>query len=171
MLHAMGQLTDHLIPVIDVEKSEEKEVMNLSKKNVAGAGTNKRKELHDTTSANNLRDDCINSLEDVSLHAFLVCFDACQEENEPYVNFVVLLKVAVEDDILSYLLQCCQQVLHFLELLVYECLIVGHVCQVWCSSPGAKCPREAPFSQCCILDGSDCWICSKWARPTGFGLF
>lgn len=99
MLHAMGQLTDHLIPAIDVEKLEEEEVMNLSGKNVAGAGTNKRKELHGTVSTEDLSGDWINSSKDVLLHAYLICFEFCQEEEDPYVDFVLFLKAGIDDDI------------------------------------------------------------------------
>ncbi|KAI5069811.1 hypothetical protein GOP47_0016112 [Adiantum capillus-veneris] len=98
-LHALGQLTDHLIPVIDVEKPEEEEVMNLSGKNVAGAGTNKRKELHGTVPTEALCGDWLKFSVDVSLYAYVISFDFCQKEEDPYLDFVLLLKAAIDDDI------------------------------------------------------------------------
>ncbi|MCO5569280.1 hypothetical protein L7F22_022992 [Adiantum nelumboides] len=98
-LHVLGQLTDHLIPVIDVEKPEEEEVMNLSGKNVAGAGTNRRKELHGTVTTDALCGNWITGSVDASLHAYLISFEFCQKEEDPYVDLVLLLNVALDDDI------------------------------------------------------------------------
>lgn len=98
-LHLMGQITDHLIPVIDVEKPEEEEVMNISGKNVAGAGTNKRKELHATAATDALSGDWINRSEDLLLHAYILCFTFCPEEDNPYADFVLLVNALIDDDI------------------------------------------------------------------------
>ncbi|KAH7414675.1 hypothetical protein KP509_14G005300 [Ceratopteris richardii] len=99
LLHSMGQLTDHLIPVIDVEKPEEEEVMNISGKNIAGAGTNKRKELHGSVKTDALCGTWINSKEDIVLHSYILCFKFCQKEDDVYVDLVLLLGAPVDDDV------------------------------------------------------------------------
>ncbi|KAH7307115.1 hypothetical protein KP509_22G046500 [Ceratopteris richardii] len=99
ILHSMGQLSDHLLPVSDVDVPEEEKVMNLAGKDDSDIGTNKRKELHNTVRAEVLYGDWISSQEDVALHAYLICFEFCQKEDDAYANLVLLLKSKLDHDI------------------------------------------------------------------------
>lgn len=98
-LHHMEQITDHLLPTIEIEKPEEEEVMNLGGKKVSGAGTRKRKELHSTADIAALHGNWINSTHDVLLHAYIVSFTFTPGEDDLYSDFVLLISSVIDDDI------------------------------------------------------------------------
>ncbi|XP_062205319.1 LOW QUALITY PROTEIN: endoribonuclease Dicer homolog 3b-like [Phragmites australis] len=95
-LHKLGELSDHLVPLIE-------EPMNIDttikdKKCLSGPGTTKRKELHGTINVQGLSGNWIHESGTVTLNPYKFDF-LCDQEGENYAGFVLLMESVLDDDV------------------------------------------------------------------------
>ncbi|XP_050365532.1 endoribonuclease Dicer homolog 3-like [Argentina anserina] len=95
MLHQMGALDDHLLPIVEVPL--ENEVIVKSKELSAGAGTTKRKELHGTTCIHALSGTWGEKVDGASFEAYK--FEFSCNVDETYSGFVLLVESKLDDDV------------------------------------------------------------------------
>ncbi|BFI23519.1 endoribonuclease Dicer [Marchantia polymorpha subsp. ruderalis] len=99
MLHTLGAITDHLLPVIDDGKVEEEDIMNLKTLKNRGAGTTKQKELHGTVVATKLRGSWGTTDKGHTFHAYSLIFSPEEHETIVYANFAFLVETKLDDDV------------------------------------------------------------------------
>jgi hypothetical protein len=99
VLHAMGAISDHLLPVIEDEKVDEAETMNLGTTKNRGAGTTKQKELHTTVATSALKGSWGDVPGVVKLHAYKLTFSVESVDNNPYQGFALLVETKLDDDV------------------------------------------------------------------------
>ncbi|PIA43114.1 hypothetical protein AQUCO_02000511v1 [Aquilegia coerulea] len=95
-LHELGLLDDHLLP--SVEELMGDDSMTTDEGYLSGAGTTKRKELHGTTIAGALSGSWGSKTDGFSLHGYRVDF-SCNQDDEFYSAFVLLLESKLDDDV------------------------------------------------------------------------
>ncbi|KAH0969724.1 hypothetical protein GBA52_028320 [Prunus armeniaca] len=95
MLHEMGALDDHLLPLI--KEPSENDLITKSKESSAGAGTTKRKELHGTTCIHALCGTWGEKLDGEIFEAYK--FDFFCNINETYSGFVLLIESKLDNDV------------------------------------------------------------------------
>ncbi|KAG9458819.1 hypothetical protein H6P81_003327 [Aristolochia fimbriata] len=93
-LHQMGALDDHLLPV--VENSSNNKCNKSSKVSIAGAGTTKRKELHETRTIHVLTGTWVQFPSTTMLWAYKLSF-SCDQDT--YSDFVLLMEAKLEEDV------------------------------------------------------------------------
>ncbi|CAM6082260.1 unnamed protein product [Calypogeia fissa] len=98
-LHAQRAITDHLLPVIEDEKFDEAETMNLGTTKNRGAGTTKQKELHNTIRTSALKGSWGDSEKGVSLHAYKLTFCSESDDDNLYRGFTFLVETELDEDV------------------------------------------------------------------------
>ncbi|PRQ25534.1 putative ribonuclease III post-transcriptional gene silencing PAZ-Argonaute family [Rosa chinensis] len=95
ILHQMGALDDHLLPLVEVPLDNE--VIVKSKELSAGAGTTKRKELHGMTCIRALSGTWGEKVDGASFEAYK--FEFSCNVDETYSGFVLLVEMKLDDDV------------------------------------------------------------------------
>ncbi|PKA63342.1 Endoribonuclease Dicer like 3a [Apostasia shenzhenica] len=98
-LHQLGLLDDHLNPV--AVESLEADTFEKTKESAAGVGTTKRKELHGTTTVQQLSGNWVHQVTRIiNLHGYGLTF-LCNQENQKYSGFILLLDAVLDNDVSS----------------------------------------------------------------------
>ncbi|KAF6156089.1 hypothetical protein GIB67_007464 [Kingdonia uniflora] len=92
-LHNLGVLDDHLLPNDDAEN----DVIGNTKNCVPGAGTTKKKELHNTITVRALSGTWGEKTDGITLNAYKLDF-SCDQVDEFYSGFVLLIEAKLDDD-------------------------------------------------------------------------
>ncbi|GAB2276325.1 Belongs to the helicase [Dionaea muscipula] len=95
-LHQMGALDDHLLPCIEGHEQGDSKLQNNASD--AGAGTTKRKELHDTIHISALSATWMDNPLGASFHGYRIGF-ACNIASQLYSGFVLLTESKLDDDV------------------------------------------------------------------------
>ncbi|KAL2653060.1 hypothetical protein R1flu_021188 [Riccia fluitans] len=100
LLHSMGAINDHLLPVTDEGDSDEDEdKINLKALRRRGTGTTKQKELHGTKAATKLRGSWGNAERGQIFHSYNLNFSPDERDTNLYASFSFLVEAKLDDDV------------------------------------------------------------------------
>ncbi|KAL3684813.1 hypothetical protein R1sor_002835 [Riccia sorocarpa] len=100
LLHSMGAINDHLLPITDdgdIDDDEDK--INLKALKRRGTGTTKQKELHCTKAATKLRGSWGSAERGQMFHAYNLSFSPDERDTHLYASFTFLVEAKLDDDV------------------------------------------------------------------------